>query len=322
MENRILHIDFIKGVIIFLMVMFHIHYVDTIKPLTLLVYSFHMPVFLFLSGLFINTNKNIRFRIFNIFRSLFIPYVIFEFIYILLLYIAGRLGFSFQNNIDNISTQFLLYKIFLAPIGAYWYLHTLIICLFTVHFIDYFFKKSIDAIIITGLSLYILCLIIDGLKFENCIFILIGYNFQKFKIDIPLSVLSLLPFILISFIYFETIKRGTIESIGLVFLSISFLGWVNMNSSSSIFTKLLSHAGRNTLIIVLLHPIFLNIFRVFYKTFLLIDPSGLIYVITITFLSVILSIVCSIIMDKLELSKIIFGKKIYIPIPTTKLSLN
>lgn len=41
-----------------------------------------------------------------------------------------------RENVENISICFLLSKVFMAPMGPYWYLHTLIIC-YSVYYVTY-----------------------------------------------------------------------------------------------------------------------------------------------------------------------------------------
>ncbi|WP_149243690.1 acyltransferase family protein [Dyadobacter sp. 32] len=316
MDSRIEYVDFIKGIVIFLMVMFHIPYVEIIKPFMPFVYSFHMPIFLFFSGYFIKTAKPLAERFYTLLRSLLIPYVIFEIIYLVSLYIAGKMGFSFQNSISILNFELIFHKVFIAPIGAYWYLHTLIFCMICVYIIDHFVKSLLNSIILIALSSYIFSEIIEGLKFGNCLFFITGYYFRKFSIEVPLSLVSIIPILLIAILNFETIKRGTLESYGLVFFSISFLGLAYRNTKTFFMTKLLSHLGRNTLIVVLLHPIFLNLFKFSYKWFQAFEPTGLFFIFLITVITIIASIFCSLVMDRLYVSKILFGKKIYVPVIT------
>jgi fucose 4-O-acetylase-like acetyltransferase len=314
MNERIEYVDYIKGITIFLMVMFHINYVAIIKPIMPLIYAFHMPVFLFFSGLFTKTEKPINGRLYNLTRSLLVPYLVFELIYITSLYVAGIMGFSFQNSISSITPSLLFHKLILAPIGAYWYLHTLIICMLVVYITDHFVKNIWSSIIIIGLVCFLLCQFIEGLKFNNCLFFIVGYHFRKFQINIPVGLVAIIPFTMIGFLYFEVLKRGSIQSFGLVFFFISFLGWVFNNSSNLLVTRLISHLGRNTLVIVLLHPIFLNLFKITYKWFLTFDSTGVLYLVLITMLTIVASVLCSMLMDKLYISKFLFGKNTYVPL--------
>ena len=57
------HLDFIKCVMIVLMVAFHLQYIEHLYPtLKQAVFTFHMPVFLLISGYFMNLrNRGVSF---------------------------------------------------------------------------------------------------------------------------------------------------------------------------------------------------------------------------------------------------------------------
>ena len=78
MKQRIGEIDFLRCVLILLMVTFHIVYAGDTYPLAKrVVYTFHMPAFLVVSGFLCNTSKDRR----QFFRSMlwiFIPYLVME----------------------------------------------------------------------------------------------------------------------------------------------------------------------------------------------------------------------------------------------------
>ena len=257
LKNRMDEIDFIKGVMIFLMVMYHIHYVDLIKPFMSFLHLFRMPVFLFFTGFLLNMNKPFRVRINTIFRSLIIPYIVFEIIYILSLYLATqRTGLKFQNSVTDLSVEYVLGALFVNPIGAYWYLHTITQCLLIINLVSEKVSNQINVTIISGIVLYLISMAFSGFKFENCLFLLIGYYFKRFSIFIPFTIISILPILLIAFICFETAKRSPTESIALTFFTIPFLGALFKYVDKITITHIISLFRRNTLIIFLLHPFF------------------------------------------------------------------
>jgi len=315
-ENRLTDIDFIKGVMIFLMVCFHITYVGSLKPemncITTFVYSFHMPVFLFYSGFFISTSNLLKVRLKKLVRNILIPYLLFELIYIVSLYLASKFGFTFNNKISVFDYNFVLNKLFIDPIGAYWYLHTLLISIIVLNLVDYFYKgEQIYLIIIIGICYFLLSFIIDGFKFQNSIFIIFGYTFKKYSQKIPLSWLSILPIILIAYFSLPNLERASIYSFGITIFTISFLKYLYLMFSKSQIIKWFTWVGRNTLIIVLIHPIFINIFRLFNKWSLVIDPTAISYLLLTTVATILFSLICSKLFDKLNISRILFGKKIY-----------
>ena len=56
--NRDLKLDAIKFIMIFLVVLGHLGYNDYGLGINRVIYSFHMPVFIFLSGYFTSQNTN------------------------------------------------------------------------------------------------------------------------------------------------------------------------------------------------------------------------------------------------------------------------
>lgn len=73
--GRIVEIDFVKGVLISLMVLFHLNlFAETYENVTEWVYSFHMSGFLLISGYFQKTEGNLQ-KLWALTRKIFIPYL-------------------------------------------------------------------------------------------------------------------------------------------------------------------------------------------------------------------------------------------------------
>lgn len=61
MEHRIKELDYLKSILILLMVAFHLVYIGDKYPyIKQIVYTFHMPAFLIISGYLTNVQKDIR----------------------------------------------------------------------------------------------------------------------------------------------------------------------------------------------------------------------------------------------------------------------
>ena len=120
--KRIIEIDFIKGILIMLMVLFHFSFfVTEHEMLTGFVYAFHMSGFLIVSGYLLNVDKSLS----KLLRKLLPIYAFFEIVYLV--------GIGLLSSVLSSSNHFeltfgnLLYSLILHPIGTYWYLHTMII---------------------------------------------------------------------------------------------------------------------------------------------------------------------------------------------------
>ena len=97
MKQRLKDIDFIKGIFIILMVLFHLnHFFSKYPDLTKWIYTFHMPIFLIFSGYFFNFRKNFH-DLWISFRSILYPFLLFESIYYVgLASLGGIMGHLIQ----------------------------------------------------------------------------------------------------------------------------------------------------------------------------------------------------------------------------------
>ncbi|WP_234394658.1 acyltransferase family protein [Porphyromonas cangingivalis] len=126
-------IDYVKSILIILMIIFHLVYIGDKHPyLKAVVYTFHMSGFLLISGFLMNTKKDTK-AVLTSLLWLFVPYAIMETGYVVM---ASMI--PIREHIDSLTPLLLVDKIFLHPIGPYWYLHTLIICYVIWYLIDRF----------------------------------------------------------------------------------------------------------------------------------------------------------------------------------------
>ena len=119
MRNRIQELDYLKCLFIILMVIFHLSYIGGKYPyVKSIVYTFHMPAFLLISGYLINVHKKPKVFL-KAMAWIFIPYAIME-----ISYACMSTLFPVWDGIKEISASVLFSKVLLDPIGPYWYLHT------------------------------------------------------------------------------------------------------------------------------------------------------------------------------------------------------
>lgn len=115
--------DFLKAIFIILMIAFHLVYISESYPYAkLVVYTFHMPGFLIISGYLMNISKS-RNDFARTLLGYVIPYIILESGYI---FMASVL--PIREHTDNLTVSIFIEKLFIHPIGPYWYLQTLVIC--------------------------------------------------------------------------------------------------------------------------------------------------------------------------------------------------
>ena len=135
MKERVVELDYLKCILILLMVLFHLAYFSEKYPLLKqFVYAFHMPVFLILSGYLTNINKGTEKKIREI-LWLFIPYSLME-----ASYVVTASVLPIREHFDGLSIELLIRKVLMEPMGPYWYLHTLLVCE-VMYYVVFLFKK-------------------------------------------------------------------------------------------------------------------------------------------------------------------------------------
>ncbi len=117
MTKRIYKFDNLKAILIFLVVFGHfLELVEGHKLLYLTIYSFHMPLFLFLSGYFARFDRK------KIWNQLICPYVIFQILYTVFeIYVLHAEGLKLT---------------FVRPRWLMWYLFNMIIYYLLIPFLD------------------------------------------------------------------------------------------------------------------------------------------------------------------------------------------
>ncbi len=307
--KRIQEIDMAKGVLILLMVAFHLGLFNTKYPHACqIVYAFHMSGFLLISGYLFSANKEPQKFLKSIY-GVVVPYIVFEIIYLLGIGMLGK--FMGASNTFDGGVLSLLSKIAFSPSGTYWYLHTMAICLTVYYIVNRYVMKGLSGILISSAILFALSVGIEGLKWEDIIYFIIGVLFRNTNLVINeklKSPISILCFILI-IVFAHDISRGSITGIG---LTLTFLGFIFdlKERIPNRITDFVSYIGRNSLAIVLFSPLFTVATKIYAPLFAF-DDSTILWTIFSLFLIVSLCLLCAILFDRLSLSRIIVGKNIY-----------
>ena len=309
MRERIHQLDYLKGIFILLMVLFHLAPVyENYRVLQAAVYTFHMSAFLIISGYLANIEKDVT----NFCRGmlrLVIPYVIFETVHLLLVYLFGS-AMQANNYVASLTLPGILLSVLAEPSDPYWYLHTLIISTVVYYIVFRSSKlKGISAFIFTGLILYGLTLLITKFHWENVMYFLIGVYISRsgrnFLEAIPSSPLSLLP-LCILFASRENYCRGSLAGITITLLVISSLIFA-YNYVSSGTKRLLHYLGSNSLAILVFSPIFTVITKMAIPYFSF-DPTVICFAVLALIFVVVCCLFCARLSDKLHLSQYLFAK--------------
>ena len=305
MEHRIKELDYLKSILILLMVAFHLVYIGDKYPyIKQIVYTFHMPAFLIISGYLTNVQKDIK----SFMRKLlwiFIPYLCLETGYVLMSHIL-----PVRENVPEISSSILLHKIFIKPLGPYWYLHTLIICslLYYLTF-RYTRMKTISQVILLGLGLFAVSYWGGIIVLANAIYLLAGVIIKQSKLPFirifQPSLLALVPMILLC-CFPDNLNRGILAGITITYLAIIISLYAHSYLSKGI-RQCSYFIGRNTLVIFLFSPLFTILCKMFLP-FLFFEPTGILFMIISVAITVSGCIVIAWSMDKLHFSRFFFGQ--------------
>ncbi len=314
-SQRISVIDFLKCVCIVLMVIFHLAYFSTKYPWAhQMVYVFHMPIFLILSGYLTHIGKPFKQTLKKI-GWLFIPYAIMELAYVIMASIL-----PINEHIDVLTFGVVLDKLFLHPIGPYWYLHTLILCYVVINILGYVKKYLSDMVffILLGVVFYILYAVFHVMQFVNAMYFLVGFILAQKEWQIekifPASWWAMVPIMLLYVAPhladpLNGLTCGTLRGVMIVYFMMCFLSAIYQTISDTKSVTICLFIGRNTLPILLFSPIFTFACKSLI-TLLAWDTTGLIFMIVSTIITVSGSLFIAWIMDKMHLSRWFSGKNL------------
>ncbi len=189
---RIKELDFLKGVLILLVISFHLVWFEQLHPdIKQVVYCFHMPGFLLISGYLMNISKEPR-QFLRTLLWLAVPYVVMESGYI---YMASILPIN--EHIAQLTPWVYLKHLFLHPLGPYWYLHAIILCGATYYYIYNNVERGMATrFILIGIAYYVFAHGFGILTFSSALYFLAGamlrqsgMNFVAFFLPSRLSVI-------------------------------------------------------------------------------------------------------------------------------------
>ena len=168
--GRIKELDFLKGVLILLVISFHLVWFEQLHPdIKQVVYCFHMPGFLLISGYLMNISKSPR-DFLKTLLWLAVPYVVMESGYI---YMASILPIN--EHIAQLTPWVYLKHLFLHPLGPYWYLHAIILCGATYYYIYNNVERGMATrFILIGIAYYVFAHGFGILTFSSALYFLAG----------------------------------------------------------------------------------------------------------------------------------------------------
>lgn len=311
---RLSEIDFTKGILICLMVMFHLHYYGTFMPQVVdpFIYSFHVSSFMLISGFLFKPEKAWG-GFWSSYKYLLLLYLLFNVVdYVLVATVGKTLGSSSQLELGWYD---LLHVIFVSPAGAYWYIHSLLWMYMVYWLID---KLPIEKAIGGG-KIILLFIAIWAININNKlpwnIYFAVGALMRvlstkyenKSEVFLP-TWIAIIPLVLIAF-FATGFPSMSPTGFATVLCFISLMLWIAKRFENR-FIKFFTYIGRNTLPILLFSP-FLTILSTRWHRFFVFDKSEVVYGLFSTALVVSLCLMAASVWDKLKLNRL-FGRNLYV----------
>jgi fucose 4-O-acetylase-like acetyltransferase len=303
---RIKELDFLKGVLILLVISFHLVWFEQLHPdIKQVVYTFHMPGFLLISGYLMNISKEPK----DFLRTLLwlsVPYLVMESGYI---YMASLLPIN--EHIYNLNPKVFLDHLFLHPLGPYWYLHALILCGGLYYYIYNNVERGLmTRFLLIGIAYYVLAHILGILSFSSSLYFLAGAVLRQSGKDFLLfflpTRLSVIAFALLAcFTKFPT--QASLNGVLIVYFAISTLLSLYEHLPEKVRQAFL-FMGRNSLVLYVFSPIFTVLCKQFVP-YLKFDPTGLLFLAVSLSICVLGSLLIAWLMDLVGISKYFFGRR-------------
>ena len=321
MKQRNTDIDWIRAILIILMILIHIvSFGNTYPQLKAGILSFMMPTFLIITGYLVNIEKSPK-EMGRYLMCLALPYVIMVTDFSVLSYFM-----PVRDGITELSLSQICEKIFVTSIGPYWFIQTMIIC-GILYYVS--FKGAIwgtlrqgKTTMSTTTNLFIFATLLlllsktPALSPSAATYYFIGAVLRQCHIGFD-RIFRPSPVALLLWINLLGLEEwydwGTLAIVFSCWCCISSLMWIHSpikrlqdNASVRKTEDTLLYIGRNTLPIYLFHPIFTMAAK-FYHPLFNWDRSEICFALVTIFIAIAGSIGIAKIMEKTHLAYL-FGK--------------
>ncbi|MBS1442777.1 MAG: acyltransferase [Prevotella sp.] len=321
MKQRNTDIDWIRAILIILMILIHIvSFGNTYPQLKAGILSFMMPTFLIITGYLVNIEKSPK-EMGRYLMCLALPYVIMVTGFSVLSYFM-----PVRDGITELSLSQICEKIFVTSIGPYWFIQTMIICgiLYYVSFKGAIWgtlrQRKTTMSTTTNLFIFATLLLLlsktPALSPSAATYYFIGAVLRQCHIGFD-RIFRPSPVALLLWINLLGLEEwydwGTLAIVFSCWCCISSLMWIHSlikrlqdNASVRKTEDTLLYIGRNTLPIYLFHPIFTMAAK-FYHPLFSWDRSEICFALVTIFIAIAGSIGIAKIMEKTHLAYL-FGK--------------
>lgn len=263
-----------------------------------------MPAFLLISGYLSKSNKSLKAFATSIFW-LTIPYLVMESGYVLMASIL-----PINDHVENLNMALFLRKIFIDPLGPYWFLHTLIICKTICYAVSKIATRLslLSRSIIIGIIFYLISR--SGLMtLSYAFYFLAGFVLSQSHVrfeDFFKASLWSLPALAILLSRESYLHCHKLSGVLIVYMVISLCLFVFPYLKGKCKESCL-FIGRNSLAIYLFSPIFTICCKVLVPL-LAFDPTRLIFLILSLIICICGSLGIAKLLDSCKLSPFLFGR--------------
>lgn len=306
MKKTYNEIDFIRCVLIAIVIMVHIVHFGNLYPLLKsALFTFFMPAFLLITGYLVNIEKTLA-EFAKYIARIFVPYALMVTTFSLLsLYLPVRDG------LEELSLQALTDKIFISSVGPYWFLYDMIVYGIAYYAVFTLCRRlSLQSrLSLFAIAIYLLSYLLPLPGYGDATLYFIGVVLRQNRIEFQKAFrptpFAILPFLLL-------LCQQSLWSkwlcIVLPFFFFSFLSWCYCNLPSS-WKTITGYVGRNTLPIYLFHPLFTLVSK-FYLVWFNFDETGICHTLFTVVLSVLGCLCIAMLFDKCHISHIFATKRL------------
>ncbi len=308
MVKRIDELDFLKCIFILLMITFHLAYIgDTYPYLKQVVYTFHIPAFFIISGYVMHIDKPFSAFLRSV-LWLIVPYIIMESGYVIMASVL-----PIREHINNLTFDVFINKLFVKPIGPYWYLHSLVICSIVYYLSFLGFKKQrniTSRIVVSSIVLGFLSVYCGLISLSSVFYFFIGVSVKQSSVDFlsffKSSWMAVIGFVILT-VNPNNLDRFTIGGVLITYLSICSLLAI-YKVLPHFISSFFNYIGRHTLVLLLFSPLFTILVKPLVGI-LSFDSSGLLFILVALIVTVCGCLLIGALTDYLGISRFIFGKE-------------
>ena len=301
---RVRELDFLKGVLILLVIAFHlVHFSTTYPYAKQVVYTFHMPAFLLLSGYLMNFEKGGRGYLRTL-LWLFVPYVIMESGYIIMASIL-----PIREHIDHLTVGMFIDKLLLHPIGPYWYLQTLVICGALWQALRHWSALGVPVKVLLYIFIVLLAGAGEVVTPACAMYFLGGVLLRKYNVSfVRFFEGGWVALLMFAYLITNVSNLDKATPMGMLIVY-TFVGacFFFYRYLPNVGQRLMEFFGRNSLVLYLFSPIF-TILCKHLVPFLNFDPTGIIFLVLSLSVCVIGCLAIAKILDFIGISRYMFGR--------------